>query len=160
MIAVGARVPDVTFKVMTAEGPKDMKTADIFAGKTVALFAVPGAFTPTCHAKHVPSYIANHDALKAKGVDTIACTSVNDVFVLNEWSKATNSQGKITMLADGGGAFAKAVGLDIDLTANGLGVRSRRYAMLVKDGVIASVNVEDAPGKMEKSSAEELLKAL
>jgi glutaredoxin/glutathione-dependent peroxiredoxin len=159
MIAVGSRLPDVTFKVMTDKGPADMKTAEIFGGKTVALFAVPGAFTPTCHAKHVPSYVANHDALKAKGVDTIACTAVNDVFVLNEWSKATGSAGKITMLADGAGAFSKAIGAELDLTANGLGVRSRRYAMLVKDGVVTAFNLEEG-GKYEKSSAEELLKAL
>ena len=160
MIAVGSRLPDVTFKVMTDKGPADMKTAEIFGGKTVALFAVPGAFTPTCHAKHIPSFIANIDNLKAKGVDTIACTAVNDVFVLNEWSKATGSGGKITMLADGGAAFVKAIGLDVDLSGPGLGIRSRRYAMLVKDGVVKALNVEDAPGKMEKSSAEELLKAL
>ena len=160
MITVGSHLPDVTFKVMTDKGPADMKTAEIFGGKTVVLFAVPGAFTPTCHAKHVPSYVANHDALKAKGVDTIACTSVNDVFVLNEWSKATGSQGKITMLADGGAAFVKAIGLDVDLSGPGLGIRSRRYAMLVKDGVVKALNIEEAPGKMEKSSAEELLKAL
>ena len=160
MIAVGSPLPDVTFKVMTDKGPADMKTAEFFGGKTVAIFAVPGAFTPTCHAKHVPSFVANYDALKAKGVDTVACTSVNDVFVLNEWSKATNSQGKITMLADGGAAFVKAIGLDVDLSGPGLGVRSRRYAMLVKDGVVKALNIEDAPGKMEKSSAEELLKAL
>jgi glutaredoxin/glutathione-dependent peroxiredoxin len=159
MIAVGSRLPDVTFKVMTDKGPADMKTAEIFGGKTVALFAVPGAFTPTCHAKHIPSYISNHDALKAKGVDTIACTAVNDVFVLNEWSKATGSAGKITMLADGAGAFSKAIGAELDLTANGLGVRSRRYAMLVKDGVVTAFNLEEG-GKFEKSSAEELLKAL
>ena len=159
MIAVGSRLPDVSFKVMTDKGPADMKTAEIFGGKTVALFAVPGAFTPTCHAKHVPSYVANHDALKAKGVDPIACTAVNDVFVLNEGSKATGSQGKITMLADGGAAFTKAIGAELDLTANGLGVRSRRYAMLVKDGVVAAFNLEEG-GKYEKSSAEELLKAL
>ena len=159
MIAVGSRLPDVTFKVMTDKGPADMKTAEIFGGKTVALFAVPGAFTPTCHAKHMPSYVANHDALKAKGVDTIACTAVNDVFVLGEWSKATGSAGKISMLADGAGAFAKAIGAELDLTANGLGVRSRRYAMLVKDGVVTAFNLEEG-GKFEKSSAEELLKAL
>jgi glutaredoxin/glutathione-dependent peroxiredoxin len=159
MIAVGSRLPDVTFKVMTDKGPADMKTSEIFGGKTVALFAVPGAFTPTCHAKHVPSYVANHDALKAKGVDTIACTAVNDVFVLGEWSKSTGSAGKITMLADGAGAFAKAIGAELDLTANGLGVRSRRYAMLVKDGVVKAFNLEEG-GKYEKSSAEELLKAL
>ena len=160
MIKVGDKLPDATFMTMSADGPKPMTTAEMFDGKKVALFAVPGAFTPTCHAKHVPSYVGNHDALKAKGVDTIACTSVNDVFVLNEWSKATGSAGKITMLADGGAAFVKAIGLDVDLSANGLGVRSRRYAMLVKDGVVKALNVEDAPGKMEKSSAEELLKAL
>ena len=159
MIAVGARLPDVSFKVMTDKGPADMKTADIFGGKTVALFAVPGAFTPTCHAKHVPSYVANHDALKAKGVDTIACTAVNDIFVLNEWSKSTGSQGKITMLADGAGAFAKAIGTELDLSAAGLGVRSRRYAMLVKDGVVTAFNLEEG-GKYEKSSAEDLLKSL
>ena len=159
MIAVGARLPDVTFKVMTDKGPADMKTAEIFGGKTVALFAVPGAFTPTCHAKHVPSYVANHDALKAKGVDTIACTAVNDIFVLNEWSKSTGSQGKITMLADGAGAFAKAIGTELDLSAAGLGVRSRRYAMLVKDGVVTAFNLEEG-GKYEKSSAEDLLKSL
>ena len=159
MIAVGSRLPDVTFKVMTDKGPADMKTSEIFGGKTVALFAVPGAFTPTCHAKHVPSYVANHDALKAKGVDTIACTAVNDVFVLNEWSKATGSAGKITMLADGAGAFSKAIGAELDLSAAGLGVRSRRYAMLVKDGVVTAFNLEEG-GKYEKSSAEDLLKAL
>ncbi|NWG72941.1 MAG: peroxiredoxin [Parvularculaceae bacterium] len=159
-IAVGSRVPDTTFKVMTKDGPADMKSTDLFGGKTVALFAVPGAFTPTCHAKHVPSFLANLDALKAKGVDTVACTAVNDVFVMNEWSKATGAQDKILFLADGGAAFAKAVGLDVDLTAGGLGVRSRRYAMLVKDGVVKALNIEEAPGKLEKSSAEELLKSL
>jgi peroxiredoxin len=159
-IAVGQRVPDATFKVMTDNGPADLKSSDLFNGKTVALFAVPGAFTPTCHAKHVPSFLANYDALKAKGVDTIACTSVNDVFVMTEWSKASNATGKITFLADGGAAFAKAIGMDVDLTAPGLGIRSKRYAMLVKDGVVKAFNAEEAPGKMEKSSAEELLKAL
>lgn len=159
-IAVGAKLPDVTFKTMTDKGPAELKTADVFAGKTVALFAVPGAYTPTCSAKHLPSFLTHLDALKAKGVDTVACTSVNDMFVLNEWSKSQNAAGKILFLADGGAAFAKAIGLDVDMSAGGMGVRSRRYAMLIKDGVVKALNVEDAPGKMEKSSAEELLKAL
>jgi peroxiredoxin len=159
-IAIGARLPDATFKVMTEKGPADMKTADIFNGKTVALFAVPGAFTPTCHAKHMPNFLQNVAALKAKGVDTIACTAVNDIFVLTEWAKTQNAAGKITMLADGSAAFAKAIGVEADLSGPGLGIRSRRYAMLVKDGVVKALNLEDAPGKMEKSSAEELMKSL
>jgi peroxiredoxin len=159
-IAIGQKLPDATFKIMTEKGPADAKTADVFSGKTVALFAVPGAFTPTCHAKHMPNFVQNLDALKKKGVDTIACTAVNDVFVLTEWAKANSATGKITMLADGSGNFAKAIGMDVDLGMAGLGIRSRRYAMLVKDGVVKAVNVEEAPGKMEKSSAEELMKAL
>ena len=159
-IAIGTKLPDVTFTVMTEGGPAAKKTAELFAGKTVALFAVPGAFTPTCHAKHLPSFIEGLDALKKKGVDMVACTAVNDVFVLNEWSKAQNAHGKITFLADGSALFAKSVGLEIDLTERGLGVRSKRYAMLVKDGVIKALNVEEVPSKMEKSSAAELLKAL
>lgn len=159
-IAVGSKLPDTTFMVMAEGGPAAKKTADIFAGKTVALFAVPGAFTPTCHAKHLPNFIENIDALKAKGVDTVACTSVNDVFVLNEWGKSQGAHGKITFLADGSAHFAKAVGLDVDLGERGLGTRSRRYAMLVKDGVVKALNIEEVPSKMEKSSATELLKSL
>ncbi|KAB2846775.1 MAG: peroxiredoxin [Hyphomicrobiaceae bacterium] len=159
-IAVGSRLPDTTFMVITEGGPAARKTADIFAGKTVALFAVPGAYTPTCHAKHLPSFIANIEALKAKGVDTIACTAVNDVFVLNEWGKSQGALGKITFLADGSAHFAKAIGLDIDLGERGLGTRSKRYAMLVKDGVVKALNVEEVPSKMERSSATELLKSL
>jgi peroxiredoxin len=159
-IAVGTKLPETTFMVMVEGGPTPKKTADIFAGKTVALFAVPGAFTPTCHAKHLPSFIENIGALKAKGVDTIACTAVNDVFVLNEWGKSQDALGKILFLADGSAQFAKAVGLDVDLGERGLGIRSRRYAMLVKDGVVAALNIEEVPSKMEKSSATELLKSL
>lgn len=156
-IAVGQKLPDATFKVRTAEGLQDMTTADVFAGKRVVLFAVPGAFTPTCHAKHVPSYLQHHDALKAKGIDTIACTAVNDPFVLGAWAKQNECDEKILMLADGNATFAKAVGLDFDGSPFGLGTRSRRYAMLVEDGVVKALNVEEAPGVMEVSGADRML---
>lgn len=156
-ISVGDRLPDATFFTMTADGPSQVSTADAFAGKTVALFAVPGAFTPTCSAQHLPSFIANADALKAKGVDDIACTSVNDIFALSAWGKSQDADGKITMLADPDAAFAKALDLSFDGSAFGLGIRSARYAMLVKDGVVAALNVEESPGGFEVSSAEKLL---
>ena len=159
-ISVGDRLPDATFKTMTDDGPSDMTTADVFAGKTVAAFAVPGAFTPTCHAKHLPGFLDNLDALKAKGVDTVACISVNDVFVMNAWSKDSGGAGKILFLADGNGEFSEAVGLAFDASGAGLGTRSRRYAMLVEDGVVKTLNIEEAPGVAEASSAAELLKAL
>lgn len=157
-IKVGDRIPDAKFMTLTADGPKALTTADIFAGKKVALFAVPGAFTPTCHLQHLPGFVARADELKAKGVDTIACTAVNDVFVMDEWAKATGSAGKVVMLTDDSAAFAKAIGLDIDLTGAGigLGVRSKRYAMLVDDGVVKVLNVDDSPPVHEKSSAETL----
>jgi len=157
-IKVGDRIPDAKFMTLTADGPKALTTADIFAGKKVALFAVPGAFTPTCHLQHLPGFVARADELKAKGVQTIACTAVNDVFVMDEWAKATGSAGKVVMLTDDSAAFAKAIGLDIDLTGAGigLGVRSKRYAMLVDDGVVKVLNVDDSPPVHEKSSAETL----
>ena len=152
-INVGDRLPDATFTTMSAEGPKPMQTADVFGGKKVALFAVPGAFTPTCSKQHLPGYVQKFDELKSKGFDAIACTSVNDVFVLSAWSKESGADGKILMLADGSADFAKKVGLDVDLTARGLGVRSKRYSMIVEDGVVKSLNVEEIPSSHDKSSA-------
>ena len=160
MIAAGDKLPDVTFKTITADGPADMTTSDVFAGKKVALFAVPGAFTPTCHINHMPGFIANMDALKSKGVDTIACVAVNDMFVLDHWAKSTGADGKVLMLSDGNGDFVSAIGLTLDGTAFGMGLRSQRYAMLVDDGVVKVLNVEDTPTKADVSSAETLLSAL
>jgi peroxiredoxin len=159
-IKVGDRLPNATFTTMTADGPKPMTTDDIFKGKKVVLFAVPGAFTPTCDRNHLPGFVQNADAIKAKGVDTIAVTGVNDVFVMNAWKKSSGAEGKVEFLADGGAAFAKAIGLTIDLTERGLGVRSQRYSMVVEDGVVKSFNLEEAPGKAEASGAENLLKGL
>ena len=152
-IKVGDKIPEATFTTMTAEGPKPMTTAELFGGKKVALFAVPGAYTPTCHKSHMPGFVERVDELKKKGFDTIACTSVNDVFVLSQWAKDTGAAGKIQMLADGSADFAKKLGLEMDLGARGLGMRSKRYAMAVDNGVVKILNVEEAPGSVEKSSA-------
>ncbi len=152
-IKVGDRLPETTFTTMTAEGPKPMSTADVFNGKNVALFAVPGAYTPTCHKQHMPGFVERVAELKTKGFDTIACTSVNDVFVLTQWSKDSGADGKVVMLADGSADFAKKLGLEIDLNARGLGVRSKRYSMAVDNGVVKVLNVEEAPPQHDKSSA-------
>jgi glutaredoxin/glutathione-dependent peroxiredoxin len=152
-INVGDRLPDTTFMTMSAEGPKPMKTADVFGGKKVALFAVPGAYTPTCHGQHMPGFVARYDDFKSKGFDTVACTAVNDIFVLTNWAKDSKADGKILMLADGSADFAKKIGLDIDLGARGLGVRSKRYSMIVEDGVVKSLNVEEVPSSADKSGA-------
>ena len=159
-IKVGDHLPNATFTTMTADGPKPQTTDDIFKGKKVVLFAVPGAFTPTCHKNHLPGFIQNADKIKAKGIDTIAVTGVNDVFVMDAWKQNTGAAGKIEFLADGSAAFAKAVGLSVDLGERGLGTRSQRYAMVVDDGVVKTLNVEDAPGKADISGAENLLKGL
>jgi len=159
-IKVGERLPNVNFNVMTAEGVKPRSTDDIFKGKKVVLFAVPGAFTPTCHRNHLPGFINNADAIKAKGVQTIAVTSVNDVFVMDAWMKATGAEGKIEFLADGSAEFAKAIGLSDDRTARGMGMRSQRYAMLVEDGVVKVLNIEEVAGKTDISGAENMLKSL
>jgi peroxiredoxin len=156
MIKVGDRLPEVTFTAATADGPKPISTAEVFAGKTVALFAVPGAFTPTCSARHLPSYRDKAKELHDKGVDTIACTSVNDAFVMGAWGRDQQVGDSIMMLGDGNGAFAKAVGLELDATKFGMGARSLRYSMLVKDGVVAKLNVEEG-GEYKVSSAEYLL---
>lgn len=154
-ITVGDRLPNVTLVKVTPEGPDQVDVDAFFAGRTVALFAVPGAFTPTCSAQHLPGFVAQADALKAKGVDEIACTAVNDAFVLGAWAKSVGAD-VVTMLADGNGDFARAIGLDSDASRFGMGVRSRRYAMLVEDGVVAQLNV-DEPGAFKVSTAEHLL---
>jgi glutaredoxin/glutathione-dependent peroxiredoxin len=160
-IQVGDRLPQATFRVMGADGRPAPKTTDeVFKGRKVVLFAVPGAFTPTCHRNHMPGFVANADAIKAKGVDAILVTAVNDVFVLDAWTRESGCDGKIEYLADGNGEFAKAVDLTVDASGNGLGLRSKRYAMVVEDGVVKALNVEDSPGKAEVSSAENLLKTL
>ena len=158
-IKVGDKVPSVTLRSLSPEGPKEITTDDLFRGKKVALFAVPGAFTPACSQRHLPGYVDKAAELKAKGVDTIACVAVNDAFVMNAWGKEHGAEGKIVMLGDGSGDFARAVGLELDRVKEGMGVRSQRYSMLVEDGVIKALNVEQ-PGQYEVSSAEAMLKAL
>ncbi len=156
MIKVGDSLPSATFNMMTAEGPKPRTTEEVFGGKKVVLFALPGAFTPTCSNNHVPGFRDNADALKAKGVDSIVVTSVNDAFVMGAWQKAQSCEGKIDFLADGSAKFAKSLGLELDLTERGMGVRSRRYSMLVEDGVVKTLNIEEGPGA-EASGATTML---
>ncbi len=159
-IAVGEHLPDATFHVLTADGVEARSTDDVFAGRKVVLFAVPGAFTPTCHKNHLPGYLDNAEAIRGKGIDTIAVTSTNDPFVLDAWAKASNVEGRIELLADGNGDFAKAIGLSMDGTPRGMGIRSQRYSMLVDNGVVTRLAVEDAPGKADISGAAALLKDL
>jgi peroxiredoxin len=156
-IKVGDKIPSATLTTMTAEGPKPISTDDLFKGKKVVLFAVPGAFTPTCSQKHLPGFVENADALKAKGVNTIACVAVNDPFVMGAWGKDQKVGEKVTMLADGSGKFAEALGTVLDLTERGLGKRSRRYSMLVEDGVVKKLNLEEGGG-FEVSDAGTMLK--
>jgi glutaredoxin/glutathione-dependent peroxiredoxin len=158
-IKVGDRIPSAKLRHMTAEGPKEISTDEIFKGKKVVMFAVPGAFTPTCSAKHLPGFVQNAAAIKAKGVDTIACLAVNDAFVMGAWGKAQGTDGKVEMLADGNATFTKELGLEMDASGFGLGTRSKRYAMVVQDGVVKTLNVEN-PGAFEVSSAEAIMKAL
>ena len=155
-IKTGDKLPEATFMEMGEKGPEPGTTAELFAGKTVALFAVPGAFTPTCSAKHLPGYKEQADALRAKGVDAIYCTSVNDVFVMGAWGESAGVGSDVRMLADGNGAFAKAVGLEMDASGFGMGGRSKRYSMVVKDGVVQELNVEDG-GEFKVSSADFML---
>lgn len=159
-IKVGDKLPESKFRVMTAEGPQVKTTDDIFKGKKVALFAVPGAYTGTCHKMHMPSIFLNAYALKAKGIDTIAVVSVNDAFVMSAWKRDTDQRDEAIFLADGNADFAKAIGLSLDGSGFGLGTRSQRYSMIVKDGVVAALNVEDGPGKADISGAEALLAQL
>lgn len=158
-IKIGDRIPNVTISTMAANGPTDLSTDEIFADKKVVLFALPGAYTPTCSAAHLPGYVVHHDAIVAKGVDTIACLSVNDAFVMAAWGDAHNVEKNILMLADGSGAFTEAVGLELDLTARHMGVRSQRYAMIVDDGVVSQLNVEQG-ANFEVSDAETILNVL
>jgi peroxiredoxin len=158
-IKVGDRLPNATFRVMTPEGPKPKTTDEIFKGKKVVLCAVPGAFTPTCHKNHLPGLVKNADAITGKGIDAIYVTSTNDPFVQDAWKKASGAD-KIEFLSDGNADFAKAIGLDLDASGMGLGTRSKRYCMVVHDGVVKTLNVEDAPGKADISGADNLLKAL
>jgi peroxiredoxin len=157
-INVGDRLPDVPLTVATPDGPEQTTSTGFFAGRRVALFAVPGAYTPTCSARHLPSYVEKASELKSKGVDEIACISVNDPFVMSAWNKSDGSE-DITMLADGNGAFADAIGLSMDASKFGMGKRSQRYSMLINDGVVEQLNVE-APGEYRASSAETLVEQL
>ena len=155
----GDKIPSAKLKVKTSEGVKDVSTDEYFKGKKVVLFALPGAFTPTCSAKHVPGFVQNYDALKQKGVDKIACVSVNDAFVMEAWGRDQKCDSKIDMLADGNAEFTKAMGLEMDASGYGMGTRSKRYAMVVDNGVIKKLSVEQ-PGAFEVSSAEAIMKAL
>jgi glutaredoxin/glutathione-dependent peroxiredoxin len=153
-INVGDKLPENTFTTMGPDGaPKPITTAEAFGGKKVALFAVPGAFTPTCTKAHLPGFVSNEMALKNKGLDAIYCTAVNDIFVLDAWGKQGGADGKVQMLADGAADFAKKIGLELDLSARGLGMRSKRYSMVIDNGVVTQLNVEDAPPNHDKSSA-------
>jgi len=158
-IKVGERMPEGKFKRMTENGPKDLTTADLFSGKRVVLFSVPGAFTPTCDAKHLPGYLEQAEQLRAKGVDTVACMAVNDVFVMNAWGKHSNVGDKVLMLSDGNGDYARALGLELDAKGFGMGMRGQRFALVVNDGVVEQLNVE-APGQFKVSAAEHVLEQL
>lgn len=158
-IKAGDRMPAGTFKTMGKDGPRDLPTDELFKGKTVVLFSVPGAFTPTCDAKHLPGFVQQADAIKAKGVDTIACMSVNDVFVMNAWGKSGGVGDKVVMLADGNGDYAKTLGLELDARGFGMGVRGQRFAIVVKDGVATQVNVEEK-GQFKVSAADHVLSQL
>lgn len=158
-LKVGDKLPSITLKTMTADGPKDVTTDALFGGKKAVLFALPGAFTPGCSMKHVPGFVRHHDEIKAKGVDLIACLSVNDAFVMGAWEKDQKAEGKVMMLADGNADFTKAVGLTMDGSGYGLGLRSQRYAAIIENGVVTHLNIETAPG-VDASSAETILSLL
>ena len=158
-LKVGDKLPSVTLKIMTAEGPKNVTTDEVFGGKRAILFALPGAFTPGCSMKHVPGYVQHYETIIKKGVDLIACLSVNDAFVMGAWEKDQKAEGKVMMLADGNGEFTNAVGLAMDGTGFGMGMRSQRYAAIVEDGVVKHLAIEPAPG-VDVSSAESMLKHL
>ncbi len=157
-IKAGDKIPSIELKTMTSDGPDGITTDDLFNGKKVILFGLPGAFTPTCSAKHVPGYVQHADAIKAKGVDTIACISVNDAFVMGAWGKDQNVGNKVMMLADGSAEFTKAAGLELDLVARGMGVRCQRFSMIVDNGVVQSINIDE--GTFDKTSAEQAISDL
>ena len=159
-IAIGDRLPEATFRIMEPDGIKTMTTGELFGGKKVVLFAVPGAFTPTCHLKHLPGFIESADEFKKKGIDTVACVAVNDPFVLGAWAEASGGKGKVLFLSDGNAEFTKKIGMDFDGSGVGLGTRSKRYAALVEDGVVKALNVEDSPGVAVESTAAKILERL
>ena len=159
-INVGDKIPSATLKQLTPEGVKEFTIDEIFGGKKIVLIAVPGAFTPACSQRHLPGYVDKAADIKAKGVDEIACVAVNDAFVMGAWGRDQKAEGKVRMLADGSGDFARALGLELDLSKGGLGVRSKRYSMVVDDGVVKSLNVEQQPGQVDLSGVEAMLKAL
>ena len=159
-INVGDKIPSVTLKQLTPEGVKEVTTDEIFGGKKVILFAVPGAFTPACSQRHLPGFVERAADIKAKGVDEIACVAVNDAFVMGAWGREQKTEGKVRMLADGSGDLVRALGLELDLSKGGLGIRSQRYSMLVDNGVVKSLNIEKQPGQVDVSGAEAMLRAL
>jgi glutaredoxin/glutathione-dependent peroxiredoxin len=159
-ISVGDKMPSVTLKQLTPEGVKEVTTDEIFRGKKVVLFAVPGAFTPACSQRHLPGFVERAADIKAKGVDEIACVAVNDAFVMGAWGRDQKTEGRVRMLADGSGDLVRALGLELDLSKGGLGIRSQRYSMLVDNGVVKSLNIEKQPGQVDVSGAEAMLRAL
>jgi peroxiredoxin len=159
-IKVGDRLPEASFVTMTADGPARRSVSEVFNGRRVVLFAVPGAFTPTCHRKHMPGFVAQAAAFKARGIDTIACVAVNDIHVLTAWAEASGAEDKVLFLADGNGEFTKAIGMELDASGFGMGLRSKRFAMLVEDRVVNAIHLEAQPGMAEESSAERLLGVL
>ena len=159
-INVGDKIPSVTLKQLTPEGVKEVTTDEIFGGKKVVLFAVPGAFTPACSQRHLPGFVERATDIKGKGIDEIACVAVNDAFVMGAWGRDQKTEGKVRMLADGSGDFVRALGLELDLSKGGLGIRSQRYSMLVDNGVVKSLNIEKQPGQVDVSGAEAMLRSL
>ena len=158
-IAVGEQIPKVNFTTMTEEGPQPVTPSELFAGKKVALFSVPGAFTPTCSLKHLPGFVQQCESLLEKGIDTVCCMSVNDVFVMDAWGKSQGADGKVLMLADGNGEFTKAIGLELDASGFGMGLRSQRFSLVANDGVVEILNVESG-GEFRVSTAEYMLEQL
>lgn len=159
-ISVGEKLPEATFKTMSDGSGKSLTTAEIFEGKKVVLFAVPGAFTPTCSNNHLPGYLENHDAILARGVDTIAVVAVNDHFVMGAWASFTGGEGKILYLADGNGDFVKSIGLDADFSGGGMGLRSKRFSMIVDNGTVTALNIESSPGQAIEAGAARILEQL
>ncbi|WP_173931064.1 peroxiredoxin [Chelativorans sp. Marseille-P2723] len=159
-ISVGQKVPDETIRKATPDGAEELSTADFFSGRKIVLFGVPGAFTPTCSNSHVPGFVENHDAIRARGVDAIAVLAVNDQHVMGAWARFTGAEDKLVFLADGNGTFTRALGLNLDLTAGGLGTRCKRFSMIVEDGIVKELNVEEAPGKVVSSGAARILEQL
>ncbi|MCG6859573.1 MAG: peroxiredoxin [Salaquimonas sp.] len=159
-ISVGEKLPEAKFKIVTDDGPIEMTTEQVFGGKKVVLFAVPGAFTPTCHLNHMPGFVEHYDTIKARGVDEIVVIAVNDMWVMNAWAEAAKAKGKILPLADGSAEFTKAIGLENDLALAGMGMRSQRYSMIVEDGVVKQLNIEEKPGTTEISGVARILEQL